>query len=326
MKRREFITLVGGGAAAWPLSVRAQQPAVPAIGYLDQSPTGSAPFVAAFREGLSKAGYVEGRNITIEYRWADGSSNRLRELAADLVRRQVAIIATPLTAAALAAKAATTTIPIVFITGADPVAAGLVTSLNRPGGNVTGVATLNVEVGSKRLELVHEVIPSARVVALLANPTNPALTEPLSNNAQAAVRALGMQLHVLHASNADEIEAAFANLRGLQANGLVIGSDAFFNSRSAQLAALALRHSIPAVYQYREFAAAGGFISYGGSLADAWQLAGTYAGRILKGEKPADLPVQQATKVELIINLKTARALGLTVPTALLIRADEVIE
>jgi putative ABC transport system substrate-binding protein len=327
MRRREFIALVGG-SAAWPLAARAQQAAMPAIGYVDTgSPTGSARFVAAFREGLSKAGQFEGRNVTIEYRWADGRSDRLQELVADLVRRQVAVIVTPgSTAAAMAAKAATETIPIIFTIGADPVEAGLVTSLSRPGGNITGVATLNAKVGPKRLELLHEVIPSARVLALLANPDNPVLTKPLTRDAQSAARALGLQLHVLHASNDSEIEAAFMTFKGLQAGGLVIGSDSFFNSKSARLAALALQHSLPAVYQYRDFIAAGGFMSYGGSLTDAFQLAGMYAGRVLNGEKPAELPIQQSTKVELIVNLKTAKALGLTVPTALLVRADEVLE
>jgi putative tryptophan/tyrosine transport system substrate-binding protein len=328
MRRREFISLLGATAIAWPFAARAQQVAMPVVGYLDVgSPTGSAHFVAAFRRGLSEAGYFDGSNIRIEYRWADGHNDRLRELAVDLVRRQVTVIATPgSTAAALAAKAATTTIPIIFTIGADPVAAGLVPTLNRPGGNVTGVATLNMEVGPKRLELLHEVIPSTRIVALLVNPTNPAITEPLSRDAQAAARALGVQLHVLYASNDGEIEAGFAALHGLQAGGVVIGSDQFFNSRSAQIAALALQHSVPAVYQYREFTAAGGLISYGASLTDAFQLGGVYTGRILNGEKPSDLPVQQSTKLELIINLKTATALGITFPLPLLARADEAIE
>jgi putative ABC transport system substrate-binding protein len=328
MKRRVFIILIGATAIAWPFAARAQQVAMPVVGYLDVgSPTGSAHFVAAFRRGLSEAGYFDGSNIRIEYRWADGHNDRLRELAVDLVRRQVTVIATPgSTAAALAAKAVTTTIPIIFTIGADPVAAGLVPTLNRPGGNVTGVATLNMEVGPKRLELLHEVIPSTRIVALLVNPTNPAITEPLSRDAQAAARALGVQLHILYASNDGEIEAGFAGLHGLQAGGLVIGSDQFFNSRSAQIAALALQHSVPSVYQYREFTAAGGLISYGASLTDAFQLGGIYTGRILKGEKPADLPVQQSTKVELTINLKTAKTLGITFPLPLLARADEVIE
>jgi putative ABC transport system substrate-binding protein len=328
MKRRDFITLLGGAAAGWPLAARAQQPAIPVVGYLDAgSPTGSAHFVAAFREGLSKSGHFEGKNITVEYRWADGHNDRLRELAADLVRRRVTVIATPgSTAAALAAKTMTTTIPIIFTTGADPIAAGLVPTMNRPGGNVTGVATLNLEVGPKRLELLHELIPSARIIALLVNPTNPVLTEPLSRDAQTAARALGLKLHVLHARDEGEIGAAFLALGGLQAGGLVIGSDQFFNSRSAQIAALALQHSVPTVYQYREFTAAGGLASYGASLTEAFQLAGIYTGRILNGEKPSDLPIQQSTKLELILNLKTARALRLTVPPTLLASADEVIE
>jgi putative ABC transport system substrate-binding protein len=328
MRRREFISLLCGAAVAWPISARAQQAAMPVIGYLDVgSPDGSAPIVAAFRKGLSGTGQVEGQNVVIEYRWADGHSDRLPELAADLVRRKVTVIATPgSTAAALAAKATTTTIPIIFATGADPVAAGLVPSLNRPGGNLTGVATLNTEVGQKRLELLHQIIPAASIVALLINPTNPVISEPLARDAQAAARTLGMQLHVLRAGNDGEIETAFAALRRLQVSGLVIGSDQYFNSRSKQLAALALQHSVPVIYQYREFTAAGGLVSYGASLTDAFQLAGVYTGLILNGEKPADLPVQQSTKVELSINLKTAKALGLTIPPSLLVAADEVIE
>jgi len=328
VKRREFIALLGGAASVWPLAARAQQPKMPVVGYLDVgSPTGSAQFVAAFREGLSKSGYLEGSNVTIEYRWADGQAERLGELALDLIRRQVTVLATPgSTAAALAAKAATTSIPIIFTIGADPVAAGLVPSLSRPGGNVTGVATLNMEVGPKRLELLREVVPSAQIVALLANPTNPTISEPLSRDAQEAARALGLQLHILHASNDGEIEAAFAALRDVQVGGVVIGSDQFFNSRSAQLAALALKYSVPSIYQYRAFTAAGGLISYGASLTDAFQLGGVYVGRVLNGEKPSDLPVLQSTKLDLIINLNTARALGITFPLALLARADEVIE
>ena len=328
MRRREFITLFGGATLSWPLAARAQQQAMPVVGYLDLgSSIGSAPFLAAFRRGLSETGYVEGKNVAIEYRWADGQNDRLPDLAADLVRQRVTVIAAPgTTLGALAAKAATTTIPIVFTIGADPVAAGLVPSLNRPGGNITGVATLNVEVGPKRLELLHEVVPTASSVALLVNPTNRVLAEPLSRDALAAARALGLQLHILHASTDGEIEAAFAGLRQLHAAGLAIGADAFFNTKIEQLAALALRHSVPAIYQYREFLAAGGLMSYGGSLTDAFGLAGVYTGRILNGEKPADLPVQQATKVGLFINLKTAKALGLKIPDKLLALADEVIE
>jgi len=327
MKRREFITLLGGATVAWPLAARAQQRAMQAVGYLNfGSADKSAHFVEAFRRGLSETGHVEGKNVTIEYRWADGQSDRLPEMAADLVRRQVAVIATTGTPAALAAAAVTTTVPIVVTVANDPVAGGLVPTLNRPGGNVTGVTTLNVEVGPKRLELLHEVIPTAGIVALLVSPTNSILAEILAKDTQAAARTLGLQLHVLHASTAGEIDAVFAALLQLQASGLVIGADLFFNSRSEQLATLALHHSIPAVYQLREFTAAGGLMSYGSSLADALQLAGVYTGRVLNGEKPADLPVQQSTKVELFINLKTAKALGLTVPLTLLGRADEVIE
>src|SRR5215510_1880879 len=328
MRRRDFIKVIASSAAAWPLAAHAQQAATPVIGYLDVgSPEGSAPIVTAFRKGLARTGQVEGRNVTIKYRWADGRNDRLPELAADLVRQKVTVIATPgSTAAALAAKATTTTTPIIFAIGADPVAAGLVPTLNRPGGNVTGVATLNAEVGPKRLELLHQIIPAASVFALLTNPTNPVISEPLSRDAQASARTLGIRLHVLHASSDGEIEAAFAALRGLKAGGVVIGSDQFFNSRSRQLAALALQHSLPAVYQYREFTAAGGLVSYGASLTDAFELAGVYTGRILNGEKPADLPVQQSTKVELTVNLKTAKALGLTIPPSVLVAADDVIE
>jgi putative ABC transport system substrate-binding protein len=327
MRRREFIVFFGGAFAAWPRAARAQQRAMPMVGYLNfGSADKSARFVAAFRSGLSETGHVEGRNVNIEYRWADGQNDRLPEMAADLVRRQVTVIATTGTPAALAAAAATTTIPIVVTVASDPVAGGLVPALNRPGGNITGVTTLNVEVGPKRLELLHQVIPTASSAALLVNPTNPILAEILARDTQAAARTLGLQLHVLHASTAGEIDAAFAALLQLQASGLVIGADLFFNSRSEQLAALALHHSIPAVYQSHEFTAAGGLMSYGSSLVDALQLAGVYTGRVLNGEKPTDLPVQQSTKVELFINLKTAKALGLTVPLTLLGRADEVIE
>jgi len=328
MRRRDFLKVFGGAAAAWPLVARAQSAPMPVIGYLDVgSPDGSAPFVAAFRKGLAGTGKVEGRNVAIVYRWADGRADRLRGLAAELVGQKVDLIATPgSTAAALAAKAVTTTIPIIFAIGADPVAAGLVPSLNRPGGNVTGVATLNAEVGPKRLELLHQVIPAVNIFALLINPTNPVISEPLARDAQAAARKLDIRLHVLRAGNNAEIEAAFTAMQDLKVGGLVIGSDQFFNSRSQRLASLAIQLSLPTVYQYREFTAAGGLISYGASLTDAFQLAGNYAGRILSGEKPADLPVQQSTKVEMTINLKTAKALGLNISDTLIGRADEVIE
>jgi ABC-type uncharacterized transport system substrate-binding protein len=298
---------------------------MPVIGFLNgASPGPYAQFAAAFRQGLSDTGYVEGRNVAIEYRWAEGQYERLGAMAADLIGRQVAVIVCN-TAAAHAAKALTTTTPIVFSTGGDPIRFGLVTSLSRPGGNVTGVANLNVELGPKRLELLRELVPSATVIALLVNPINPNSAQ-LSRNLQTAARDLRLTLHVLNASTDRDFDTVFAALGQLRAGGLVIGPDALYNSRNEQLAALAVRHAVPTISQFNDFAAAGGLMSYGGSLTDAYHRVGAYTGRILNGEKPADLPVQQSTKVELIINLKTANALGLTVPPALLARADEVIE
>ena len=330
MQRRDLLRAVGGAAASsvvWSLAARAQQRALPVIGYL--GPSSPGPFASrlqAFHRGLAETGYVEGRNVLIEYRWAENQYDRLPKLAAELVRRKVAAIVAPGGAAVgLAAKAATTTIPIVFEMGADPVELGLVPSLSRPGGNVTGVTSLNQEVGPKRLELLHELIPRATALALLGDPTNP-INDSLVRDSHVAARTLGIELHVLNASTELEIGAAFLAVAKLRAGGLAIASEALFASRNEQLAALALRHAVPTAFYTREFTAAGGLMSYGGSIAESHRLAGAYTGRILKGEKPADLPVQQVTKVELIINMKTAKALGLTFPITLLGRADEVIE
>jgi putative tryptophan/tyrosine transport system substrate-binding protein len=328
MRRRKFITLLGGAAAAWPLGASAQQPTMPVIGFLGSASADLyANALRAFRQGLNETGYGEGRNVAIEYRWADSQNDRLPALVADLVRRQVNVIASPgSTPAALAAKAATATIPVVFQIGTDPVAAGLVDSLARPGGNVTGVTTLNTELAPKRLELLRELIPTANIIALLVNPTSPFIAKNISSDLQSAARTFGMQLHILNASTERDFDTVFANLVQLRASALVIAPDAMFISRSEQLGALTLRHGVPAITQFCEFAAAGGLMSYGANFTDAARQVGVYTGRILKGEKPADLPVQQSTKVELTINMKTAKALGLTVPPALLARADELIE
>jgi ABC-type uncharacterized transport system substrate-binding protein len=324
IERRKFLATLGG-AAAWPLAARAQQPSMPVIGFLNSaSADGYAIAARAFRQGLKDAGYVEGENVAIEYRWAEGQYNRLPALAADLVRRKVDVIAAN-GVAVLPARAATTTIPIVFTTALNPVQLGLVASLSRPGGNITGVTSLSVEVAPKRLELLHELVPAANVIGLLVNPNNPN-AQTLSGDMQAAARKLGLQLHVLHASDEHDFDRVFAALIQLRAGGLVIGTDSFFTSHSEQLAALALRHALPAIYQYPEFTAAGGLMSYGNSIIESFRTVGVYTGRILKGEKPAELPVQQITKVALIINLKTAKALGLTVPLPLSGRADELIE
>jgi putative tryptophan/tyrosine transport system substrate-binding protein len=326
VRRREFITLMGGSMAAWPRAAHAQQPAMPVIGFLHAaSPEAYAPMMTAFRQGLREAGYVEGHNVAIEYRWAEGHYDRLPALAADLVRRRVAEIVTGGTPPALAAKAASSTIPIVINVGIDPVQIGLVASLNRPGGNVTGFAVLTVELGAKKLEVLHELVRTSAAVALLVNPSTPS-AEPETKGVRDAARSLGLQLHVLDASTEGEIDVAFGKLIELRAGGLVVSVDAFLNSQRTQIVALAARHAVPAIYGVREFATAGGLMSYGTDLADVYRQVGIYAGKILKGAKPADLPVQRVARVEFVINLKTAKTLGLTFPITLLGRADEVIE
>jgi putative tryptophan/tyrosine transport system substrate-binding protein len=324
--RRELCTLLGGAAIAWPLAARAQ--AMPIIGYIGTGSRESDAFrLPSFHQGLNETGFVEGRNVTAEYRWAEGHNDRLPALASDLVRRQVAVIAVPAsTPGALAVQAATSTIPIVFYVGLDPVELGLVASLHRPGGNITGVTGWNVTVGPKRLELLHEVIPSATAMALLVNPSSPNLANADVKEQAAAARTLGLKLHVLQASAERDFDDVFAKVVQLQAAGLVIGTDSLFNTHKEQLAALSLHRRVPTIHQYREFAAAGGLMSYGTDTSDLSRQVGVYTGRILKGEKPAEMPVQQATKVELIISLKTARALGITFPLSLLGRADEAIE
>jgi len=326
MRRRDFIKGIVGSATAWPLAAPAQQSAMPVIGFLNgASPDGYAPMASAFRRGLKETGYVEGQNVAIEYRWADGQYGRLAGLAGELIHHPVSVIAATSTPANLVAKAATSSIPIVFTAGGDPVKLGLVTNLNRPGGNITGVTSLAEELIPKRLQLARELVPTTNVIGLLLNPKNPD-AESLARESQAAAATLGVELNVLHASTEAELDEAFTTFRKTRAGVLVIGGDALFNSHAKQLAALTIRYSVPAIFQYSEFTAAGGLIGYSSSLADNYRLAGGYVGRILKGEKPGDLPVQESTKVELIINQKTAKSLGITVPQSLLSRADEVIE
>jgi putative tryptophan/tyrosine transport system substrate-binding protein len=326
LKRRDFITLLGGGAAVWPLRAHAQQSAMPVIGLLGSATASDwTPYVRAFHQGLRDAGYVEGVNVVIEARWANSQYERLPAMAAELVERNVTVIAAFSTPAARAAKAATTTIPIVFTTNRDPVQIGLVASLSRPSGNMTGSTDLDLELTSKLVELLHDTVPNAKIIAVLVNPTN-FNTETLLRSLQPAARALGLQLHVLNASTERDFDTVFETLRQLKADGLVVVSDVFFNAQSKQFAELTIRHAVPTIFQNSRFTEAGGLMSYTGSIPDSYHQAGVYTGRILKGEKPADLPVIQGTKFELVINLKAAKALGLSVPLGLLNAADDVIE
>ena len=328
LQRRELIALFGRTAAAWPLAAHAQQTATPVIGLLgSESPNLWASRMQAFHQGLNETGYVDGRNVVIEYRWAEGHNDLLPALAAELVRRPVTVIAAPgSTPATLAAKAATSTIPIIFWVGGDPIGLGLVGSMNRPEGNLTGLTTLNHGLVAKRMELLHEIAPGTSSIAVLINPTSPTLSKITIEEAQTAARGLGLDLHILKASTERDLDGVFANLAQMRVGGLALGTDAFFSGRLEQLAALSVRYAVPVVYQFREFAAAGGLMGYGGSLAEAFRGTGVYTGRILKGAKPADLPVQQVTKLELYINLQTAKALGLHVPQHLIGRANEVFE
>jgi putative tryptophan/tyrosine transport system substrate-binding protein len=327
MKRRAFITLLGSAAVAWPLAARAQQPAMPVIGYLNfGSPESDTPRVTGLRRGLNQTGYVEGRNLVIEYRWAGNQADRLPALAADLIQLRVAVIVTSGLVSTLAAKAATTTIPIVFGVGNDPVQLGLVASLNRPGGNLTGFNSISSELGAKGLALLHELVPGIATIGFLGNPNNPAVFELMTRDVLAAASVMGLKVQIFNASTDREIDAAFVSLAQARSGALLVGNDLFFNTRIEQIVALAARHAIPTMYPVREFVVAGGLISYGTSLIETYRQVGLYTGRILKGEKPADLPVIQATKLELMINLKTAKALGLQIPDRLLALADEVIE
>jgi putative tryptophan/tyrosine transport system substrate-binding protein len=328
MRRRKFLILLGSATTSWPLTASAQQPAMPVVGFLsDASPDAYLDRVGAFRQGLREQGYVEGQNVAIEYRWANHQNDRLPELAADLVRRRVTVIAAiggP--AQALAAKRATATVPIVFQVGVDPIELGLIESLARPGGNITGVTSMNLDVASKRLELMHKVIPAATGMALLLNPTGAINAEGQYKDLQKAAQALGLQLDLVHASSERDFDMVFVTLDQQKVGGLVIGLDPLFSSNYAKLSALAIQHRLPAISPFREFPAVGGLMSYGGDIAESWRLAGVYTGRVLKGEKAADLPVQQSTKFELIINLKTAKALDITIPSMVLATADQVIE
>ena len=327
MRRREFIKVIAGSAAAWPFAARAQQPTMPVVGFLNAaSAEGYTKFVGEFRRGLNSMGFVEGQNVVVEYRWAEGHYDRLPDLAADLIRRQVAVIAATSTPAALAAKKATATIPVVFTTGGDPVEMGLVTNIARPGGNVTGATQITMEVGQKRLELLHQLIPKATVLAIAVNPSNPAVAEVQIRDAQDGMRALGLKLEIVQARNEEEFDKAIAGLPQ-RAGGLVIaGGDSFFLSESAKLDEITVRHKVPAIFHGREFAAAGGLLSYGASVVASYLLAGVYTGRILRGERPGDLPVQRSSKLEIYINLKTAKALGVTITQGIMIAADEVFE
>jgi putative tryptophan/tyrosine transport system substrate-binding protein len=327
MERREFITLLGGTVASWPLAARAQQPSMPVIGFLHPTSLDAyADRLRPFREGLKDAGFIEGENVAIEYRWAENQTDRLPALAAELARRQVAVIAAPGPPAALAAKAATTTIPIVFLMNEDPVRLGLVASLARPGGNLTGINIFSAELAAKRLDLLRELVPGAARVGVLVNPANATTTESTLRDVEPAARAIGLQIQVLNASTSREIDAAFATFVRERPDAVFVGADSFFVSRRVQLTNLAVRHAVPATYSARDFAEVGGLMSYGASLTDASRQMGVYTGRILKGAKPADLPVVQSSKFELVINHQTARMLGVEIPPMLLARADEVIE